>query len=195
MRPIAVDQQLIEKINKGNEKAFEVLYNSYFAYLCACANSYIFNSAESQDITNETFAKLWYNRRELTFPVHPYLIRSIQNGCQNYLRSLHSRERILDEYREALLKYQEDYCASENNPLQLIEEADLKKQVEEIVASLPPKCRNIFEQYLYSNLSPQEIADKDNISVNTVRVHIKNAMDKIRKLMGTQSGILLYFLF
>ena len=32
-----VDKDLIERINKGEEKAFEVLYNSYFVYLCACA--------------------------------------------------------------------------------------------------------------------------------------------------------------
>lgn len=49
-----VDKDLIERINKGEEKAFEVLYNSYFVYLCACANSYIFNSVEAQDIVNET---------------------------------------------------------------------------------------------------------------------------------------------
>lgn len=50
-----VDKDLIERINKGEEKAFEVLYNSYFVYLCACANSYIFNPVEAQDIVNETF--------------------------------------------------------------------------------------------------------------------------------------------
>ena len=171
-----VDKDLIERINKGEEKAFEVLYNSYFVYLCACANSYIFNPVEAQDIVNETFAKIWYRRGELSFPIHAYLIRAIQNGCLNYLRSLHSRERIIDEYREALLEYQE-------------------KSVQNIVSSLPDKCRFIFEQYLYSNLTPQEIADKNNISVNTVRVHVKNAMDKIREKVGSRVGILLFFLF
>ena len=173
-----VDKDLIERINKGEEKAFEVLYNSYFVYLCACANSYIFNPVEAQDIVNETFAKIWYRRGELSFPIHAYLIRAIQNGCLNYLRSLHSRERIIDEYREALLEYQEEFCASECSPLQEMD-----------------KCRFIFEQYLYSNLTPQEIADKNNISVNTVRVHVKNAMDKIREKVGSRVGILLFFLF
>ena len=65
-----VDKDLIERINKGEEKAFEVLYNSYFVYLCACANSYIFNPVEAQDIVNETFAKIWYRRGELSFPIH-----------------------------------------------------------------------------------------------------------------------------
>lgn len=195
MEGVIIDQNLVERINKGDEKAFEVLYNSYFVYLCTCANSYIFNPPESQDIVNEVFVKTWYKRSELSYPIRPYLIRAVQNGCLNYLRSLHSRERILDEYREELLKYQEEYCATESNPLQLMEQADLERQVEEIVSSLPDKCRTVFEQYLYSNLSPQEIADKNNISVNTVRVHIKNAMDKIRSLMGPRAGILLLFLF
>ncbi len=188
-----VDKDLIERINKGEEKAFEVLYNSYFVYLCACANSYIFNPVEAQDIVNETFAKIWYRRGELSFPIHAYLIRAIQNGCLNYLRSLHSRERIIDEYREALLEYQEEFCASECSPLQEMELADLEKSVQNIVSSLPDKCRFIFEQYLYSNLTPQEIADKNNISVNTVRVHVKNAMDKIREKVGSRVGILLFF--
>ena len=184
-----VDKDLIERINKGEEKAFEVLYNSYFVYLCACANSYIFNPVEAQDIVNETFAKIWYRRGELSFPIHAYLIRAIQNGCLNYLRSLHSRERIIDEYREALLEYQEEFCASECSPLQEMELADLEKSVQNIVSSLPDKCRFIFEQYLYSNLTPQEIADKNNISVNTVRVHVKNAMDKIREKINIRGFI------
>lgn len=195
MEKSVVDQYLIEKINKGDEKAFEILYNSYFVYLCSCANSYIFNPVEAQDIVSETFAKVWYKRSELSFPIHAYLVRAIQNGCLNYLRSLHSRERIMDEYREALLEYQEEFCASDSTPLQEMEMADLERQIQELMASLPEKCRTIFEQYLYSHLTPQEIADKHHISINTVRVHIKNAMDKIKEKMGTRIGILLLFLF
>ena len=195
MEEVIIEQNLVERINKGDEKAFEILYNDYFVYLCTCANSYIFNPVEAQDIVNDIFAKTWYRRSELSYPIRAYLIRAVQNGCLNYLRSLRSRERILDEYREELLKYQEEYCTTENNPLSIIEQADLKRQVEEIVSSLPDKCRTIFEQYLYSNLSPQEIADKNCISINTVRVHIKNAMDRIKKLMNPYAGILISYLF
>ena len=47
----------------------------------------------------------------------------------------------------------------------------------------------------YTNLTPQEIAEKNGISVNTVRVHIKNAMDKMKEKLGSRIGILLFFLF
>lgn len=187
-----IDQAVIDRINQGDVKAFECLYNDYFVYLCACANSYIFNAEEAQDIVNEVFMKLWYKRGDLFFPIHPYLVRSVQNGCLNYLRSLHSRERVADEYRETLLEYQEEYCMSECNPLKEMEQADLERQVQTVITSLPDKCRTVFEQYLYSELTPQEIAEKNGISVNTVRVHIKNAMDKMKEKLGSRIGILLF---
>ena len=134
-----IDQAVIDRINQGDVKAFECLYNDYFVYLCACANSYIFNAEEAQDIVNEVFMKLWYKRGDLFFPIHPYLVRSVQNGCLNYLRSLHSRERVVDEYRETLLEYQEEYCMSECNPLKEMEQADLERQVQTVITSLPDK--------------------------------------------------------
>ena len=137
-----IDQAVIDRINQGDVKAFECLYNDYFVYLCACANSYIFNAEEAQDIVNEVFMKLWYKRGDLFFPIHSYLVRSVQNGCLNYLRSLHSRERVADEYRETLLEYQEEYCMSECNPLKEMEQADLERQVQTVSAEL--FLNNIF---------------------------------------------------
>ena len=145
-----IDQAVIDRINQGDVKAFECLYNDYFVYLCACANSYIFNAEEAQDIVNEVFMKLWYKRGDLFFPIHP---------------------------------------------LKEMEQADLERQVQTVITSLPDKCRTVFEQYLYSELTPQEIAEKNGISVNTVRVHIKNAMDKMKEKLGSRIGILLFFLF
>ena len=62
-----IDQAVIDRINQGDVKAFECLYNDYFVYLCACANSYIFNAEEAQDIVNEVFMKLWYKRGDLFY--------------------------------------------------------------------------------------------------------------------------------
>ena len=52
----------------------------------------------------------------------------------------------------------------------------------------------IIGKYLYSGISPQEIADELGISVNTVRVQIKNAMDKMKMQLGSAIVILLLFL-
>lgn len=189
-----LNQSIIDDISRGKEKAFAVLYDCYFTYLCAVATTYILNPDEAKDVVNEVFINVWQKREQLTFPVHSYLLRSLRNGCLNYLRSLHSRERIIDEYREELINYQEEYCLNNDTPLTILEIEDLKEQVNSAVQSLPEKCRIVFEKYLYGNLSPQEIADEQGLSVNTVRVHIKHAMDKMRLELGGSIGMLLFFL-
>ncbi len=190
-----IHKDIIERINKGDEKAFELLYNHYFVYLCSCTNAYIFNANEAQDIVNEVFVNIWHRRGTLNHPIHPYLMQSIRNGSLNYLRSLRSRENVIDQYREELLDFQEEYCLTEESPLHDLEIAELENEVRTLVSALPDKCREVFRLFLYDNLSPREIAERYDLSAGTVRVHIKHAMDKIKKMMEGRLGILLLFLF
>ena len=189
-----VDKSVIDGINRGDEKAFAVLYKAYFTYLCTYAAGYIFDANISKEIVNDVFVHVWNKRDELSFPIHSYLLRCTQNGCLNYIRSLRSRERVLDEFKEDLLLFQEEYCQCGENPLQLLEVEELKKQVHVAVGLLPEKCRLIFEKYLYMNQSPQEIADECNLSVNTVRVQIKKAFDRLKKTLGPAIFILFLYL-
>lgn len=190
-----IDEQIIKGINQGQEEAYAILYDGYFTFLCTYATGYVFDPDEAKDLVNDVFIHVWHNRGHLSFPIHSYLVRSVQNRCLNYIRSLRTRQRVIDEYRVELLNYQEEYCMNNHNPLSMLEVEELKRQVSTAVGSLPEKCRLVFEKYLYGNLSPQEIADEAGISVNTVRVHIKNALDRIKLELGTSIGILLLFLF
>ncbi len=194
MATIKISEQIIEDINSGKENAFSILYDCYFSYLCAYATTYVFDPDEAKEVVNDVFISIWRNRGQLSFPIHSYLLRGVQNRCLNYIRALHTRERVLDEYRDELIAFQEEFCQNDGNPLQLLEVEELKNQVNTVVNSLSAKCRLVFEKYLYDGMSPQEIADEQDISVNTVRVHIKNAMDHIKLQFGSATGILLLLL-
>lgn len=195
MATSVVDKSIIDRISQGDEGAFAILYDNYFTYLCTCAVSYIFDVDVAKELVNDVFINIWYKQNELQFPIHSYLLRCVQNGCLNYIRSLRSRERVLNEFKEELLLFQEEYCQSGDTPLQLIEVEELKRQVHVAVSLLPEKCRLVFEKYFYQNLSPQEIANECNLSVNTVRVQIKNAFDRLKKYLGPAAFILfLYYM-
>lgn len=195
MAGIRISELIIEDINGGKESAFSTLYDCYYSYLCAYATTYVFDTDEARWIVNDVFMNVWNSRGQLSFPIHNYLLRSVQNRCLNHLRALHIRERVLDEYREELLAFQEEFCKNDNNPLQLLEIEELKSRVSTIIGSLSLKCRIVFEKYLYEGMSPQEIADEQEISVSTVRVHIKNAMDHIKLQLETTIGALLLLFY
>ena len=59
----------------------------------------------------------------------------------------------------------------------------MEAEIKEAVSSLPPKCRSVFESYFYAGKSAEEIAKEMNLTVSTVRVQIKNALDKLKQML------------
>lgn len=167
-------------ISKGEEKAFSLLYDCYYTYLNTVALCYIYNRDVANEIVNDVFINVWHKRNTLRYPIHSYLIQSVKNGCLNYIRSQKTSERVLDEHKKQLLDFQEEYILSNPTPLQYVETQEIEKEVLKAITKLPEKCRNIFEQYLFLGKAPEEIAIENFITVSTVRVQIKNAMDKLK---------------
>ncbi|MPN06535.1 hypothetical protein SDC9_153791 [bioreactor metagenome] len=87
---------------------------------------------------------------------------------------------MLTEHKKQLLDMQEDFIPNNPTPLQFVESREVEKEVREAITKLPEKCRNIFEQYIFSGKMPEEIAREHFITVSTVRVQIKNALDKLK---------------
>ena len=175
-----IDENVIRSIAKGEEKAFSLLYDCYYTYLNTVALCYIFSKDVANEIVNDVFINVWHKRSTLTHPIHYYLVQSVKNGCLNHIRSQRTNERVLSEHKKQLLDFQEEYILSNPSPLQYVESQEIEKEVLKAIDQLPEKCRHIFEQYLFNAKLPDEIANDLLISVSTVRVQLKNAMDKLR---------------
>ena len=194
MNKYVVNESLIADINKGNEKSFSLLYSCYYAYLCTFATTYVFQPEKAEEIVNDFFMKIWDNRLNITFPIHFYLLQSVRNACLNYLRMLRHEQNAMDEYRLQLLDLHENFCLNDANPLSLLEFRELEKQVRMVVETLPVKCKKVYEYYLYQGKSSRQIAEELDININTVRVQIKNALDRMKVVLGTKIIFLLFFL-
>lgn len=175
-----IDKHIIERISAGDERAFSSLYDAYYTYLCTIAVYYVFDRSEANEVVNDLFVHLWNHRSELPDHIHTYMIRSVQNRCQNHIRASQTRERVLDQHRQQLLNYQEEFILSNYNPLQNMENAEIEQQIRAVAGQLPPKCRAVFENYFFEGKSIDDIAEEMNISVNTVRVQIQNAISRMR---------------
>lgn len=179
-----IREDTIKRLNKGDTKSFELLYSTYYVYLCAVATKYIFNSETAREIVNDVFLSVWNNRSTLTYPAQPYLIRSVQNRCLNYLRQQHLKMVPISEAQEYLFSIQEQQITAESHPLAYLENKEFEEKIYRAIDQLPKKCRDIFVQYLYHNKSYDEIAQTNNISTSTVRVQIKIGLSKLRNSLG-----------
>ncbi len=192
---LSLKKETIHRINKGDAKAFEELYATFYIYLRAVATKYVYQKAIAQEIVNDVFLNVWSNRATLIHPVNAYLIKAVQNRCLNYVQRKRMEEVPVTDVQEQLLIIQEELINADEHPLAYLENKELESKIYEAVSKLPPKCRDIFELYLYQNKSYEEIAFINGISSSTVRVQIKIGLSKLRDFLGDYYYFVLLILF
>lgn len=180
------EQVLFIEMQKGNWTAFNFFFKEYIERLYLYAFAFVKKKDVAEDIVQEAFIYLWTNRSRLTYngPVSAYLMRSVKNACVNY--RLHS---------EVERKYQHEVLV---NSSEIVEDADdmeeIRQKILETVDKLPQKCREIFILGCVEGLKYREIADKLDISVNTVKTQMKFAYRKIKADAGIDSVLLIIFI-
>lgn len=192
MDSIEIEKNIIDKINKGDEKALKILYDKYFAYLCACSVSYIHNVEQAKEIVNDVFMNIWATRKELLYPIHGYMLSSVRNGSLNYLRYCKSKSQMLEDYhKEKVYAFQETYCLNNPTPLQYLEADELCNLIAKGIENLPARCQQIFKKHFYEGFTPTEIAEELGLSVNTIRVQIKIALDRLKQVLPASTFLIL----
>lgn len=187
-----INEEVIKQITNGSEKAFSELYSYYYSYLSATALYYLQDKDICAEIVDDVFINVWDKRITLSYPIHYYLVRSVQNGCLNYIRAQKAQQNVLDEHKEQMLAFQESYIQSTPVPLQYVEMRQTEEEIRLAVNQLPLKCRMVFEEYFYAGKSVDVIATDMELTVSTVRVQLKNATDRLRQ--GLKHLLLFFFI-
>ena len=79
---IVADETLFQEIQRGDEKAFDVLFLKYYPSLCAYAQRFV-EYDDGQEIVQDVMVWLWENREMHTFEISPksYLFKAVKNRC------------------------------------------------------------------------------------------------------------------
>ncbi|MGO3707902.1 MAG: RNA polymerase sigma factor [Mesonia hippocampi] len=181
----------IHKLQKGDEKAFQWLFEVYYAEIFLYARSIVKIEEQAEEITQEVFLKVWLKRDEiiLNSSFRAFLYTIAKHLCFNFLKKAASDKlRIVDVfYNSQKVEKATDYNIIEEDYVQIGKQA---------INQLPPKCRLIFNMSREEGKSYQEISDELGISINTVKFQINIALKKIRTFLYSHPDILgLFMLF
>lgn len=175
---------LLEQFNKGNELAFKKLFDSFFRSSCAFVKRYIPDHEGVEDVVQETFINLWEKRGIYTDMVYfkAYLYKSLYNNALFYLR----KHKVNEEIDPGL----EDDTES---ALNAIIEEEVHREIIAAIEKLPPERRKIVELSMMG-FSQEEIADKLEISVNTIKTQKIKAYAFLREELQHLFVFLLFVL-
>ena len=157
---------------------FEAVYNMYYKGLCNYAETITKEKSMAEDAVSEVFLKMWEARDSIIIKgsLKAYLFRSVYNQCINMIKhvNVQNKYRGFFNHHLPLNHYDTHY------PLSYVIENEINDILNKSIEELPYKCRKIFTMSRIDGMKHEEIANELNISVNTVRTHIRRALEKLR---------------
>jgi RNA polymerase sigma-70 factor (ECF subfamily) len=170
------DDRLIALIQENDIVAFERIYNKYWSKLYLSAYNILRDRQVSEDITQEVLVNLWMKRANLQLTsLNAYLYTAVRYQVFNIIRSGKVKADLFNRLEELF---------SKNGGEEILSEKEINRLLEQGVAELPEKCRQIFIMSRREHLSTKEIAERLEISPKTVENQLTIALNRLRKTLG-----------
>ncbi|MFZ1834870.1 MAG: RNA polymerase sigma factor RpoE [Pseudomonadales bacterium] len=176
------DQQLVERVQKGDKRAFEVLVLKYRHRIFSLVLRFVRDPDEVQDVVQEAFIKAYRAlpafRGDSAF--YTWLYRIAINTAKNHLVSRSRRPPGVDiEVEDA--EYLEGAGSLRDNadPESLLATEQLRAAVDGAIRRLPEDLRTALTLREYEGLSYEEIAEVMRCPVGTVRSRIFRAREAV----------------
>jgi RNA polymerase sigma-70 factor (ECF subfamily) len=188
----AADQLLVERVQNGDKKAFDVLVLKYQQKVANLISRYIRDPAEVLDVTQEAFIKAYRAlpkfRGESAF--YTWLYRVAINTAKNHLAAQSRRPPQDDIEADTAEQMDMGTRLKENaTPEHLAMQDEMARTIKSALEALPEELRTALSLREFEGLSYEEIAEAMDCPIGTVRSRIfraREAIDnKLKPLIGT----------
>lgn len=179
------DSELVEKYLKGEQRALEELIQRYFRQVFFFAKTFVKTDAEAEDVTQETFVKVWKNLKKFDpeKKFKTWVFQIAKNTAIDFLRkskNFVASEALAEEQMAQSLEHLVDESPL---PQEIYDAADFEKKLGDLVSSLPGPQKQVLGLHLQEDLTFEEIAQILSQPLNTVKSRYRRALIGIRKTL------------
>ncbi|TXH62171.1 MAG: RNA polymerase sigma factor RpoE [Tolumonas sp.] len=182
MSDIDIDQQIVERVQRGDKQAFNLLVTKYQRKIMNVVSRYVSNSGDIADVVQEVFISAYRFlpsfRNDSAF--YTWLYRIAVNTAKNYLTSNGRRSPGVEVDIDDAEQYDSGEALRDiASPERLLSSDQVRKTVVNALQSLPEDLRTVITLREIEGLSYEEIADVTGCPVGTVRSRIFRAREVI----------------
>ena len=186
-----IDQALVERVQKGDKKAFDILVLKYQQRVMSILSRYVRDASEVQDLAQETFIKAY--RALATFrgdsAFYTWVYRIAINTAKNFIVAQGRRPPRDDVEASDAEQYDGADGLQENaSPERLLLKDEIAEMVFSTIDELPEDLKMAITLREIEGLSYDEIAETMSCPIGTVRSRIFRAREtideKIRPLLN-----------
>jgi RNA polymerase sigma-70 factor (ECF subfamily) len=177
------DQVLLQQLSQNDQAAFTAIYERYWKLLFREAMNVLRSQKEAEDCVQELFVSLWNRRQSLSITtLRAYLHTAIRYQCIDRIE----KDMIRGGYLEDFTTYMEA-----NQTMPSVEEElyarELAANIDQVMDKMPDKMREVFRLSRQEHLTHREIANRLQISEETVKKQIYLALKILKSNLGNTS--------
>jgi RNA polymerase sigma-70 factor (ECF subfamily) len=169
---LLTDDLLLRLLKASDENAFRTLYERYWKRLFAMACYKLKNREAAEEIVQNIFVSLWEKRAVLQIEkLEHYLFTAVKYKVINYVDAM--------LVKQASQKNLPGTTSDESTEATILIN-DLHNAIQQALAKLPPKTREVFTLSRFEKYSVKEIAHHMNLTEKAVEYHITQSLKLMR---------------
>lgn len=191
------DRELVSKYIKGSESAFEVLLMRHKDRMFNYILNKVRDRALAQDIFQDTFVKIVKTLKKGNYNEEgkflPWAMRIAHNLVIDHFRKANKVRMISESSSKS-----DDFNIfsilelKDENSQDILTREELESQMVELVNHLPESQKTILMMRIFKEMSFKDIAEKEDISINTALGRMRYALINLRKLIE-QHNLVIHF--
>jgi len=185
------DSLLLEKIQEGDEYAFEITFLKYYAPMSKYIWKYLRSEDLAEEVVQEVFANLWNSREELDPRGH--LRGLLYEMARNKALDTIKHQKVVDSYITETRKKRKGV---QYNSMNYKDESNMTSFMDDTkaaIADLPPKARQVYILNREEGLTYKEIANYLGISIKTVESQMSRVLRILRGKLSKYVPVFMKF--
>jgi len=176
------EQEVFERICKGDEKALELLYNKYYRMMTKLVMSNSGTEDEARDVYQDALVVFWQKATSGNLVMTSKMSTFIYSICQNLWRKeLDRKKRLSNEEKDSFVMMD-------------TETAEKEKIIAKCINQLGETCKKVLMYYYFEEMSMQDIADRlgfaNTDTAKTKKYKCKMKLDELVKSQYSEKDFL-----
>ena len=187
MGEVHLDRDLVQRVQKGDKSAFDLLVRKYQYKIIKLISRYVHDPNEALDVSQEAFLKAYRAlpgfRGESAF--YTWLYRIAIHTAKNYLVAQSRRPPGSDIDAQEAEQYEgQSFLKEYETPERLLLKDEIAATVFKVIEELPEDLRTAITLRELEGMSYEEIAQTMGCPIGTVRSRIFRARESIDVKLG-----------
>jgi len=173
--PTLTDREILGFVSSDKRKAFELAFNQYWERLYKHACKKLNSEELAKDMVQETFTTMWKNLDKLSNQdqLLPYLYVVLRNLVLNQ----YAKDEVRLRYAAERVSLTED---SDYSAHQILVSKELQEIIDDEIEKMPLRMKEIYVLKREEQLSIREIAEKLQLSEQTVKNQLQSASHRLK---------------